>query len=126
MAYALSRRLQKNLENDTDVYRPTAEDLYAMYALAGYYANCWETEDDMTVSKNIEPEVNPEVLRIGRKAVSRNRHHASVKAKKRAKKSAEILERRYLKGDFRLPYEEYRLCTKANAAIKKANRVKVS
>ncbi len=61
---------------------------------------------------------------LERKSVARNRHLNELKAKKRAKNSASILTRKCLRGDFRLPYEEYRLVTRATAAIKKANRVK--
>lgn len=37
------------------------------------------------------------IIRESRKAVSRNRHHASKRAKKKAKKCAEILEAKFWK-----------------------------
>lgn len=144
--------LDEDIPCESDDYYPTAEDLYDMYAYASEEEYCGEGEDvdscefcylypkcDMcscypcqysfemhTLSENIYYMKDIEAERIARKAVARNRHHASEKAKRRSKKSASILERRLRKSDFRLPYEEYRLCTRAYAAIKKANRIKTS
>lgn len=97
-----------------------ADDLYNSYS--EFY-----TEDIVSEWRiaNKSDERNQQEDRICRKAVARNRHHAAEKAKRKAKKSARNLERRYWKADYRLPYEEYRLATRARVAIKKANRFKV-
>lgn len=138
-------------------YRPTAEDLYDMYAnaceeLLGGDPDVEDDLDDLIASENIKFEVNPEKLRISRKAVSRNRHHASKRAKKKAKKCAEILEAKFWKlctdltsykeanywrlnpettkkdafieDKYLRPNEMYRLYHAEKAATKKANRVK--
>lgn len=76
--------------------------------------NLTAQDDDLAIWLNI----------LDRKSVARNRHLNEEKAKKRAKKSASMLMRKCLRGDFRLPYEEYRLVTRATAASKKANRFK--
>lgn len=112
-------------------YRPTEGELYNMYANAceeffGYEPDVEDDLDDLITSEYIKLEVDPEELRISRKSIARNRHLNEIKAKKKSQKTAEIFKRRYWKSDFRLPYEEYRLYTRATAAIKKANRVKVS
>ena len=134
-----------------------AEDLYDTYANAceeffGSDPDVEDDLDDLIASENIKFEVNPEKLRISRKAVSRNRHHASERAKKKAKKSAEILEAKFwklctdltsykeanywrlnpeatekdafIKNKYLKPNEMRRLYHAEKAATKKANRVK--
>ncbi len=134
-----------------------AEDLYDTYANAceeffGSDPDVEDDLDDLIASENIKFEVNPEKLRISRKAVSRNRHHASERAKKKAKKSAEILEAKFWKlctdltsykeanywrlnpettkkdafveNEYLRPNEMRRLYHAEKAATKKANRVK--
>lgn len=134
-----------------------AEDLYEMYASAceelfSSDPDVGDDLDDLIASENIKFEVNPEKLRISRKAVSRNRHHASERAKKKAKKSAEILEAKFWKlctdltsykeanywrlnpettekdafieNKYLKPNEMHRLYHAEKAATKKANRVK--
>lgn len=139
-------------------YYHSAEELYDMYANAceeffGSDPDVYDDLDDLIASENIKFEVNPEKLRISRKAVSRNRHHASERAKKKAKKSAEILEAKFwklctdltsykeanywrlnpettkkdafLENEYLRPNEMRRLYYAEKAAIKKANRIKV-
>lgn len=154
-----------------DCYRPTAEELYDMYAYACEEECCGDNDDDsycylyprcelcslypchfflemQLLSESIE---NTESECIRRKAVARNRHHASERAKKKAKKSAEILESKlwklyseitsrkeanyyrlhfidrdaFIEGEFLRPNEMRRLYYSEKAATKKANRVKV-
>lgn len=77
--------------------------------------------------QSLDEDINDvEFERIGRKSASRNRHLNNIKAKKRAQKAAEILEKRYQRLHPKTQYEEYRLYTRQAAAVKKAARVKVS
>lgn len=135
----------------------TAEDLYDMYVDSCEDECCCELENDDPYEKELALGVSEfdeyavEEERICRKSTSRNRHHASEKAKKRAKKSAEVLETRFWKlysdltshkeaNYFRLHFVERdafidggylsynkmrRLYYAEKAATKKANRVKV-
>lgn len=152
--------LDAGVPYESESYRPTAEDLNDMYAysleeeyccLEDEYLDPFEEELSLGISEFDEDAVEKEL--ICRKATSRNRHHASEKAKKRAEKAAEILESKFWKlysdvtnhkeanywrlhseqperdafveSEYIIPRKIRRLYYAEKAATKKVNRVKV-
>lgn len=114
----------------------TAEDMYDMYWLQDMLnseGHCSleddeidPCEEDLISEMGLFEEDTVQEEFIAKKAVARNRHLNELKAKKRAKQCANILERRYQTSTVGTDYEEFRLYSRKAAAVKKVSRVKTA
>lgn len=149
--------LDADIPCENDTYSPTAEELYDMYAYAdsledfsGHELDMEDSTEDELVSENMLFEVDFEEVRINKKSVAKNRHHASERAKKKSKRTAEILEAKFyrlyaeltsrkeanyfrlhftakdafIEGEYLRPNELRRLYYSEKSATKKSARIK--